>query len=509
MPHESVGKKMIAEPVSPAMGMPLQFGERQFVLVALDVGMLCAAAMTTMALWSLRLGVPLGSQLNIFNMKWMTVMAVLWLVLAAANSLYAPRVAGNPWILVRRLLTVWILVLASYLAVYFVSQPGSAPRYTALVFALAASLYVILGRGAYLVLLGGGRFRRQAVVVGADERSLALIRILQADLSSTYALLGFVSTDAGQVGSEVVGLPMLGTPQDLPRLVGELGITDLVLGVGGQGEQSARPLLECFERGVAILPGERLYEETTGRIALEVMGDQWERVLPLRHPGHSGLYALVKRALDVAMALIGLAVFAVVFPVAALAILLDSRGPIFYRQARVGFGGRIFQLVKLRTMVADAEPRGVPVWAAARDPRITRVGRVLRALMLDEFPQFYNVLKGDMSVVGPRPERPELVAELEKQIPLYRSRHSVRPGMAGWALVNSGYGRSVSDALVKLQYDLYYIKHQSIYLDLLIILKTIGRALSFRRGEATGSSVSHEMGCPGPAGDSSEDRIPR
>lgn len=500
---------MSAEPVSPAMGMPLQFGERQFVLVALDVGMLCAAAITTMALWSLRLGVPLGSQLNLFNMKWMTVMAVLWLVLAAANSLYAPRVAGNPWILVRRLLTVWILVLASYLAVYFVSQPGSAPRYTALVFALAASLFVILGRGAYLVLLGGGRFRRQALVVGADERSAALIRILQADLSSTYSLLGFVHEDASRVGSEVVGLPVLGTPQDLPRLVGELGITDLVLGVGGQGEQSARPLLECYERGVAILPGERLYEETTGRIALEVMGDQWERVLPLRHPGHSGLYALIKRGLDLAMALVGLAVFSVIFPVAALAILLDSRGPIFYRQARVGFGGRIFRLIKLRTMVADAEPRGVPVWAAAHDPRTTRVGRVLRALMIDEFPQFYNVLKGDMSVVGPRPERPELVADLEKQIPLYRSRHSVRPGMAGWALVNSGYGRSVADALVKLQYDLYYIKHQSIYLDAIIVLKTIGKALSLRLNEKGRSSVSREMGCPGPAGDSSEDRIPR
>jgi len=472
-----------------AIGMPLQPGERKVVLFALDLLILLAAGTTTIVLWSARLGMPFTSQLNLFNMKWMGLMAMLWLVLAAANNLYAPRVAGSPWILVRRLLTVGILVLASYLLVYFVSQPGSAPRYTALVFALTISLFAILGRSAYLVLLGGGRFRRRALVVGADGRSAALIETLQADLSSAYTLLGFVDSDSARVGSEVVGLAVLGTPEDLPRLVGELGITDLVLGkAGGQGDREIRPLLECYERGVAILPGESLYEEITGRIALELMGDQWERVIPLRHPGHGGLHVLVKRGLDIIMALVGLAVFAVIFPFAALAILLDSRGPIFYRQARVGFGGRVFQLIKLRTMVADAEPSGTPVWASAGDPRVTRVGRILRALMFDEFPQFYNVLKGDMSVVGPRPERPELVAELEKQIPLYRSRHSVRPGMAGWALIHAGYGRSVSDALVKLQYDLYYIKHQSLYLDFLIVLKTMGRALLFRRAEAALSS---------------------
>lgn len=154
-----------------------------------------------------------------------------------------------------------------------------------------------------------------------------------------------------------------------------------------------------------------------------------------------------------------------------------------YHQARVGFGCRTVVLVRLRTVLADPGAQAIRGWATPGDPSIGRVGRIIQGLMLDEFPQFFNVLKGDMSVVGPRPERPELVADLEKQIPLYRSRHSVRPGMAGWALVHAGYGRSVEDALLKLQYDLYYIKHQSIYLDLLIILKTVGRALLFRRAE--------------------------
>lgn len=485
MPHEGAGKAMSGEQVSPVSGMRLQLGERKIVLFVLDILMLSAAAFATMALWSVRLGVPFAGQVNLFNMKWMGLMAVLWLGLTAANNLYSPRVAGHPWLLVRRLVTVGLLVLASYTLVYFISLPGSAPRYTALVFALTASLFTLVGRSAYLILLGGGRFRRRALIIGADEQSAALVRTLQADLSPTYALVGFVDGDSARVGAEVVGLPVLGTPDDLPRLVGELGITDVVLGLsGGRGEGTVRPILECYERGVAIIPGERLYEEITGQIALELMGNQWERVLPLGHLGHGGLYGMTKRCLDVVMAFVGLSVFAILFPVAALAIFLESSGPIFYRQARVGFGGRIFQLIKLRTMIREAEAGGAAVWATANDPRVTRVGRILRALMVDEFPQFYNVLKGDMSMVGPRPERPELVADLEKHIPLYRTRHSVRPGMAGWALVNAGYGRSVLDSLVKLQYDLYYIKHQSLYLDLLIILKTIGRALLFRRAEA-------------------------
>ncbi|RLC83965.1 MAG: sugar transferase, partial [Chloroflexi bacterium] len=154
-----------------------------------------------------------------------------------------------------------------------------------------------------------------------------------------------------------------------------------------------------------------------------------------------------------------------------------------------GQGGKTYRLIKLRTMVPHAERNGQAVWAKERDPRVTRVGRVLRAAHIDELPQFINVLKGDMSVVGPRPERPEFVAELEKRIPFYRLRHAVRPGMAGWGLINYGYGNSVEDALIKVQYDLYYIKHQSLYLDLLILLKTLERMVLLQ-GSRSGQRIS-------------------
>jgi len=165
-------------------------------------------------------------------------------------------------------------------------------------------------------------------------------------------------------------------------------------------------------------------------------------------------------------------------PFIALAIYLDSSGPIFYTQERIGRGGKMFRVYKFRSMIIEAEKKGA-VWATEGDSRITRVGKFLRKTHVDEFPQFLNILKGEMSAVGPRPERPEFVKELAQEIPFYRVRHAVKPGMAGWGLVNQGYGSSKEDALIKLQYDLYYIKHQSLWLDVVILLKTILDTLSF------------------------------
>jgi len=181
----------------------------------------------------------------------------------------------------------------------------------------------------------------------------------------------------------------------------------------------------------------------------------------------------------------------------ALASLVDSPGPIFYHQDRVGQGGRVFRLAKLRTMVPDAEKVDGAVWAQSRDPRVTRIGRILRAAHIDELPQFLNVLRGEMSVVGPRPERPEFVVQLEDKIPFYRLRHAVRPGMAGWALITAGYGSSVEDALIKVEYDLFYIKQQSVALDLLILVRTLGRMVLFRGGR--GKSACEDGGGAGSA----------
>jgi lipopolysaccharide/colanic/teichoic acid biosynthesis glycosyltransferase len=192
------------------------------------------------------------------------------------------------------------------------------------------------------------------------------------------------------------------------------------------------------------------------------------------------LYSPLKRLIDLLIAVVGLAGYLLLFPLIALIIRLDSPGPILFRQERLGKGGHPFWIWKFRTMVLDAEGDGEARWASPEDPRATRVGKWMRRTRLDEIPQFWNVLLGEMSLIGPRPERPALIAQLEKQIPFYRARLLIKPGLTGWSQVNYGYVRSVKDTVLKLEYDLYYIRHRSLLLDVKILLRSLGTILRFQ-----------------------------
>ena len=223
-----------------------------------------------------------------------------------------------------------------------------------------------------------------------------------------------------------------------------------------------------------------VYEEVLGRVPVEHLGQKWF-LAPLWTNGNlPTVYRAAKRLMDVVLALMGLGILLALLPLIAVANRLGSRGPLFYSHERVGKGGQIFRIFKLRSMIPDAEQDGEAIWATADDPRITSVGRLLRRTRMDELPQLLNVLKGEMSIVGPRPERPQFVEDLQKQIPFYRTRLSVKPGLTGWAQIKYPYGNSVQDALAKLQYDLYYIKRRSLFLDLLIMLRTVKVILTFR-----------------------------
>jgi len=222
-----------------------------------------------------------------------------------------------------------------------------------------------------------------------------------------------------------------------------------------------------------------VYEEYTGKIAVENLRPSWL----IFSSGFQGMHALraAKRAMDIAAAVIGLVLTAPLMLMVAAAVRVSSRGPVLYHQTRVGRGGKLFVVHKFRSMTVDAESATGPIWATAQDSRVTPVGRFLRKSRLDELPQLWNVMKGDMSLVGPRPERPEFVQELTREIPFYGQRHVVRPGLTGWAQVRYSYGASREDALEKLQYELFYIKNMSIALDTFIILKTI-KTVVLRRG---------------------------
>jgi exopolysaccharide biosynthesis polyprenyl glycosylphosphotransferase len=221
-----------------------------------------------------------------------------------------------------------------------------------------------------------------------------------------------------------------------------------------------------------------LYDKLSRRIPIQHIDPAWALNVIEKLPSRLSLSC--KRLMDLALAGFGLLVLAPFLPLVALAIRLDSPGPIFYRQIRSGRAGRPFTILKFRTMVTDAEKDGRARWASEDDPRITRVGRFLRKTRVDELPQLHNVLRGEMSIVGPRPERPEFIEQLEQDIPFYRTRLMVKPGLTGWAQIHYRYGSSVEDALIKLQYDFHYLRYWSLWLDLYVIFRTFGVAFRFQ-----------------------------
>jgi len=238
-------------------------------------------------------------------------------------------------------------------------------------------------------------------------------------------------------------------------------------------------LSELQKQGFSIRDYSQVYEEITQRIPVQNVDKDFYRYFPFSRSHQNKFYLLVFRTFDVLISLVGILVGLLLSPVILIGNMTANRGKVFYFQQRVGKNGELFNIVKLRTMNKDAEIEG-PQFARKKDLRITRFGMFLRRSRLDEIPQFYNVLIGEMSLIGPRPERPIFVRELSKMIPFYDTRHIIKPGLTGWAQVKANYGDCYDDSLEKLQYDLYYIKHRSIFLDLSILLKTFSTILFFR-----------------------------
>jgi lipopolysaccharide/colanic/teichoic acid biosynthesis glycosyltransferase len=232
--------------------------------------------------------------------------------------------------------------------------------------------------------------------------------------------------------------------------------------------------------GISITTAAMLYEHLTGRVPVEHIGRALNVALPFGQSATQRFYLMLRRLFDIYISLIGCTVLAILIPFVWLANRFTSPGPLFYRQERVGKGGNQFWVIKFRSMVVDAEKYVGTVWASENDPRITPAGRLLRKMRLDEFPQFWNILKGEMTLIGPRPERPFFVNQLAREFLFYRARHAVKPGLTGWAQVKYRYGASIEDSLMKLQYDLYYIKHQGVSLDIEILLKTISVVLGLK-----------------------------
>lgn len=321
--------------------------------------------------------------------------------------------------------------------------------------------------------------RERLLMVGASTAGLALARELHERDELGVQIVGLVDTGPGTAAHEA-DLPFLGGIEDIPSIVRARGVDRVVVSLAdARGKLPMQKLLEMKLDGVTFDYLASVYEEYTGKIAIENLRPSWL----IFSPGFRKTPRLLalKRVFDVLSAIVGLVLAAPLLLVLAAIIKLTSPGPVFYSQKRVGCDAKIFTVFKLRSMCTDAE-RGGPQWASpGNDVRVTRIGRLMRRTRLDEIPQFWNILIGNMSLVGPRPERPEFVRSLAEQIPFYGQRHVIKPGLTGWAQVRYTYGASVEEAMEKLQYDLFYIKHLSLSLDLFIVFETVKTVL-LRRG---------------------------
>jgi len=452
--------------------------ERRLLLVAGDILAALAGAAVALTLWGRFDYLGPTAEFVRARATWFLFLPLLWPLFMV--NLYDVHRAASWRDTVRGVFLAAAGGAVMYLVFYFL-QEGSLARRGILYF-LASTLAITLAwRGSYIRVFTAPAFMRRVLIVGAGIGGRTLLRLYSQIWPRPFLLLGFIDDDSDKWNDKIEGLAVLGGAADLLRTIDSTDATDLIVAIQGEMHGAMfQSLLDAQERGVEISRLAVVYEEMLGRVPIEHLEADWLLRSFVDELRVSSLYLLGKRLVDIAGALLGLLVFAVLLPWVAFAILVESGRPIFYRQARLGQGGRPYNVVKLRTMRQDAEADGQARWTEESDPRTTRVGRLLRRTHLDEFPQFWNVLLGSMSLVGPRPERPELVTGLEGKIPFYRARLLVKPGVTGWAQVNYGKGASFEGSAEKLEFDLYYIKHRSLWMDLRIVLRTVGAVFGFR-----------------------------
>ncbi len=421
--------------------------------------------------WLIR-ATQIGMDVDPLATRWLpmvTFAAVVQLGMIAVGA-YSPEALQSRHYALLRLLAAVSLAVILLATLYFIF-PRIALWRSNLVYAMPlAILLPMIGRLLAAGFIGGEAFQRRILVMGSGSRAQRIFELSQRS-GAGFICVGFITmTENAPV---VAGAVHRDSIESLADHVIALNASEVVLAI--EERRKALPLddlLRVKTTGVHVNEISSFVERETGRVDLATVNPSWF-IFSDGFTAGQRLSKLAKRIFDIVASIVVLALMAPVLAGAAVAIKLGSAGPVFYRQIRVGLYGVPYTIYKLRSMRQDAEVDGQAVWAAEDDPRITRVGKFIRVTRIDEVPQAWNVLKGEMSFVGPRPERPQFVAELETQIPYYAERHMVKPGLTGWAQINYPYGASVEDARAKLEYDLYYAKNYTPFLDVLILLQTL------------------------------------
>ncbi|MCX2837508.1 exopolysaccharide biosynthesis polyprenyl glycosylphosphotransferase [Salinimicrobium sp. MT39] len=410
---------------------------------------------------------------------WAIVLAIYLNLFCGIFELYDLQKASSYYrVLKNVVLATWAVVL------FYLMTPVFTPvlpdnRLQILYFFLTICFTLLLWRFSYIALISTPRFYRRVLIIGEPlEVELVALHLQRSD--PNYNIVGLVNPGGGDViNSEKLGLEdFSGT--NLSEVVREQNIDEILISdVNSTAEGFYSQVLILLKNGFPVKDFNEVYEDKTHRIPVQHIERNFYQFFPLSRSNDNKFYLFFHRLFDILVSIIGIIIGALLLPFIYFGNMIANKGSLFYQQERIGRSGETFKILKFRTMRYNAEPDGA-VWATKNDVRITRFGKFLRRSRLDEFPQFYNILKGEMSLIGPRPERPVFVKELSELIPFYDTRHFIKPGLTGWAQVMTDYADSHADSLEKLQYDLYYIKHRNIFLDITILTKTLSTVIFFR-----------------------------
>lgn len=454
----------------------LRIGERKALLLIGDLFMAVSALVIAILYW--------GSNVRFidFNIEflqtriplWFYLLPLFWLLLLV--ELYDIHRAGDWRQTFRGIAIAAGIGLGLYLVLFFfyADAPRSLlPRRGVAAFFIVVSLLTLVWRRIYIRVFTAPQFLRRVLLVGAGKTGEILLKIVNSLSPAPFYLVGILDDDPQKLGVDLDGIKVIGCSSDLLDITATNRVSDIIVAISGEMKGAMfQAILDAQERGIEISRMPVVYEELLGRVPIRLLETDWILRSFVDQNKASRFYDLVKRMMDILVGLVGVIVTLILLPIIGFGIIIDDGFPIFYSQTRSGRGGMPYNIYKFRTMRRDAEADGVPQWAREDDQRATKVGLILRKTHLDELPQFINVLRGEMSLVGPRAERPELVEHFQHHVPFYRARLLVKPGITGWAQINFGYASTIDETITKLEYDLYYIKHRNVLMDLLIFLRT-------------------------------------
>lgn len=411
------------------------------------------------------------------NFYWTIVLALYLVFFGTIFEMYNLQTASNRFQISKSIILTTSVTVLFYLLTPFYTPVLPSNRLQIILFFFSILISLSVWRYLYIVFFASNRFMKKVLFVGSSKEVDALVTEL-AKFNPHYRVVGYIAVD--EVPNETNVERILA--ENLDEFVYQNYISEIVVANVKNKLTSVdlyNKLLRLLEKGIVIRKYNQVYEYSTYRLPIHFEDRELYKFFPFSRSNQNKLYVYYSRFFDIVFSLVGLIGFFILAPFLWIINLFVNKGSFFYTQERVGKNGVPFTIYKMRTMVQNAEENGA-VFATTNDSRITPFGKFLRKTRLDELPQFINVLKGDMAIIGPRPERPIFVEQIAASIPLYQTRHVIKPGLTGWAQVNYPYGSNLEDSLMKLRYDLYYIKHRSLFLDINIVVKTMSTVLFFR-----------------------------